>query len=362
MKFFLVFVTSVSFCTHETFSVNTVLRRAFENISEALKQKSHMLSLVLGDLTSYSSDSGLFELVSHIPHVVTRFENESKTFRLNSSAIIISDSIATVQSFNKRTILPVTFSINQQLFIHCQDGTYEKIATSIGNENSVGQHEYFVVEEEAAIRLLTFVYYAPKKCRIWQLVEVNKFDKAKRRWQHENFWMDKFSNFHGCRIKVLFHGEAPEFELLEYNQWSTEITKCQGYACILVKDFSAAINYSYSMFTELLLQKWPDNQIELFIGGVGLNYKYTLDPKNEFLVTRPVCFFEHFFTVPPGEKYNGYEKMILPFDEQTWIWICITFASAFGTILGLKFMKPDIANWLLVTFGEQIPNAICVNA
>lgn len=84
------------------------------------------------------------------------------------------------------------------------------------------EHEYFVVEEEETIRLLTFTWYTPEKCNEAQLVEVNSFDKSSRRWQHENFMIDKFSHFHGCQSILCSSEGCPNFN---QSRWITKTGK-----------------------------------------------------------------------------------------------------------------------------------------
>lgn len=48
--------------------------------------------------------------------------------------------------------------------------------------------------------------------------------------------------------------------------------------------------------------------------------------------------------VPPGDLYTSFEKIILPFDIETWICILITFLLAF--LLNLIIYLPIIQIWL----------------
>lgn len=78
-------------------------------------------------------------------------------------------------------------------------------------KSSIIQYEYFIVEEEKSITILPFVWYIPEKCNVSQLVEVNTYDKSLGRWQHENFVIDKYSNFYGRQISFLFERGWLEF-------------------------------------------------------------------------------------------------------------------------------------------------------
>lgn len=43
--------------------------------------------------------------------------------------------------------------------------------------------------------------------------------------------------------------------------------------------------------------------------------------------------------VPPGEGYDSYEKLILPFDAATWFWLMFTFGFVFATIFIVRLNK-----------------------
>lgn len=83
------------------------------------------------------------------------------------------------------------------------------------------------------------------------------------------------------------------------------------------------------------------------------NFRMTLITRNNITrqrkvsFTRPFSFSEQFIAIPPGEEYDGYEKLILPFDDATWMWLGVTFLAAFGTIFVLNFVPPDIKNFII---------------
>jgi hypothetical protein len=60
---------------------------------------------------------------------------------------------------------------------------------------------------------------------------------------------------------------------------------------------------------------------------------------------------EYIFVITPGEPYNNYEKMILPFDTETWIYLILTFALTFFVIFIVNFMPRNIQS---VIYGENI--------
>lgn len=162
MKLFFSFVIFVAFCNVK----GQILHKAFKNIFKDNLEQDDTLTIVSTEKQKDKSDSKLFFLVSDIPRVVTRFKNETPKFELSSSAIMFLDSVASLEVFNNRTILSLTFSMSQQLFIYCQDGSFEKIEKmwTFRETKPIVQYEYFLVEDDYYVQLLTFIWYAPGKC------------------------------------------------------------------------------------------------------------------------------------------------------------------------------------------------------
>lgn len=65
----------------------------------------------------------------------------------------------------------------------------------------------------------------------------------------------------------------------------------------------------------------------------------------------PIRFVERFMAFPPGEEYDGYEKLVLPFDGSTWFWTAFTFALAFATVAIAKVSKP-LENFVKESFAS----------
>lgn len=64
-------------------------------------------------------------------------------------------------------------------------------------------------------------------------------------------------------------------------------------------------------------------------------------------VTRPFLFRNLQIAVPIGAELDPYEKFLLPFDFDTWMWILVTFLSATAAIACLKFAKPNIQEFFI---------------
>lgn len=51
-----------------------------------------------------------------------------------------------------------------------------------------------------------------------------------------------------------------------------------------------------------------------------------------FFVTKRYMYQHNYLAIPPGQEYNSYDKLFLPFDNTVWVLIIFTFVIAFSTI------------------------------
>lgn len=167
-------------------------------------------------------------------------------------------------------------------------------------EEWVVNYEYFVIEEGETIQLLTFTRFQPENCNSLKLVEVNSFDKSTKEWRHNNFWIDKFSNFNGCPIDILIEPNDPEFIVdAATNKTNSFTGKCTGYLCAIIKDFASSLNYSYRIILR------PDSgsvTFHVFLLTTRVNMPRKLGSYTDKLtITRPVYFNDMMIAIPPSK-------------------------------------------------------------
>lgn len=332
-----------------------LLRKAFSAIVKQFPSKNFYVSVVSENLLSEASKAAAF-LTSAKPHVTFLWnKNKSETFELNSTAIIILDSTDSLNAFNNHTTFPLNYAISEQLIFYLQNATADDLLEILISkfETSIIKHEYlFMIEDDKSFQLLTFIWYKPQKCGKAELVEVNRFDKLSKKWQHKRFKINKFSNFHGCRIDFAIPTGMPGFVAMKFDNRSETITECMGYICAMLRDFSSMLNYTYHMdvFEHNGRKKFPNkpSHLSFRVSLLSWYHAYSQEQsRNAGIMTRPVHESEVFIAIPPGELYNSYEKLVLPFDGPTWFWIGVTFAAAFFTIFVLSFVRPEIANFVI---------------
>lgn len=100
MKHYLAFVIFLAFCKASKIDL---LQKAFVGISKALAKRNHLLSVVTDGFTNDKVNSATFAVLNEIPHVIIKFENRREKIQLNSSAIVLLDSVATFETFRNHT-------------------------------------------------------------------------------------------------------------------------------------------------------------------------------------------------------------------------------------------------------------------
>jgi hypothetical protein len=121
--------------------------------------------------------------------------------------------------------------------------------------------------------------------------------------------------------------------------------------------------------TDLVGEKLNFTTIKLFPNGTNINdMKISFNFRENFtfnfiaLSTTVIdneCDFytsvfeteKIFFFVTPGELYTSYEKVYLPFDYETWMYLCITFACAFAMIFIINRLNKNIQD---IVYGENV--------
>lgn len=289
-------------------------------------------------------------------------------FSITHSGTLSFDSINSLINFNNNVIFANLYSKSFYFLVHCQKVTFKEIAalkerkhiftnkTHIEDvlfdrmnsmEGQILQFQYFLLEEESYIRLVTFVWYTPGKCNIQQLIEVNRFSKLTGKWKNSNFMIKKFENFHGCRLNFAFHKHhiGSDYEInsgaLVIKGQYVDIMKALGKKLNFTTSFDMYL-YNYGFIRR-------SSSIDFFSIHGCLNFH--LMKQHRISTLYPFDFISHYISVPPAENYSEYEKLLLPFDNLTWTLILITFFAAYASIFIIKSMKINVQKFV---FGGNV--------
>jgi hypothetical protein len=179
------------------------------------------------------------------------------------------------------------------------------------NRFQINRVIYLIETDQDSIDLVTAFQFTPYFCWQNQFRVINRFTRKRMRWDNSSFFVEKFSNFHGCNM--LFEKSNREFYPWLYQAFSQ------------VLNFKIVEKNIVSVYDTVLFK---------------FGYAFWLDKTDpNFQVTH---IEQRKLFVPPGELYGDYEKMFLPFDTSTLIGICVLALFASSAILTMKLMSRSL--------------------
>lgn len=296
-------------------------------------------------------------------------------FTVNESSIMTFNSMKKLNDFNKKVNLTNVYASPFKFFVHCENATFDEISRL--NENDIEkrkdrksgayhgeiqnemteilQYQYFIIDEEISMSLATFVWYTPEKCSEPQLVEINSFDKETKKWKNSNFVMRKFENFHGCR---LMFGVSKQGPASSYQIYDEDVVDYWGYQLKLIEGLSNSLNFRYS-FNPFIHETnqfyFKNSSVDLMISQFMIN---TFQEK--WFYSQPYMFLNHYIAVPPRENYSRFEKLILPFNHDTWTMIISSFFTSYATIIVLNCLNEKIKQHVLKSSFKPSFNIVAI--
>ena len=191
---------------------------------------------------------------------------------------------------------------------------------------------FLVDENETSIDLVTSQTFTKEKCGEVQMTAINRFERRTIKWKSDAFYLKKFRNFHGCTLLGLAFYPGRFFIVNAMYQFSSMMNFQFKYY------FTDDENY----WIEALNKQW----YTFYLWDYYLQY----DDKT-VCMTVPLTIQRASFLVPPGEPLTDFEKLMSPFDFDTWSYIFITLGSLFGLILITSFVSKRLKDLI---FGENI--------
>ncbi|KAG5668447.1 hypothetical protein PVAND_016387 [Polypedilum vanderplanki] len=202
----------------------------------------------------------------------------------------------------------------------------------------IHQFSYFLFNSKFnnEISLKTIVLFDENSCKNYTIKNINFFNKLTKKWKNPLRKFQRFQNFHNCTLKVciLFYFYRNKFTDEIYNEEIAIMNE-------VGKKLNFRPNFSeYYHITEELKEKCYTTI------GPTVYLKFWI-----FKISA-IFFMEHYGTlITPGEFYDSYEKLLLPFDEMTWLMLILTFAIAFIVILIVNQMPQKVKNLI---YGKKI--------
>jgi hypothetical protein len=192
------------------------------------------------------------------------------------------------------------------------------------------ENENFIsIVNTTTVDLVTGFRFSPGECNSIQYRAINQFSTNNMKWQNENFFPEKYENFHGCPLTLGYTSESS-------THTSQEIYMSLGVSLnfeLRAEQVASEEELSRFDITELLVYQ-------------SLAYLNALSEFSSALYSDYLTF-----SVPAGEPYTQLEKMFLTFDKATWICIGVTLGVALLVIQVINFMSLRLRNFV---FGREV--------
>lgn len=205
--------------------------------------------------------------------------------------------------------------------------------------------EYILINTGQALHLLTIEWFTPHLCNQAEYIVLNTFIIPEKRWKQEFKSYQKFENFYGCELTMLIPCKANMFGRIDYG--NDDFLSSKGTVPDIFKAMSKKFNFLTSFqpadfgYPQEPFDRLPkikkymlpiDGEIKKPLVFYDVIQLSSIEDTRVHL-TAPITCIKNIIIVTPGELYTPYEKMILPFDRMTWIFLITTFTIAIMSIL-----------------------------
>lgn len=147
----------------------------------------------------------------------------------------------------------------------------------------------------------------------------------------------------------MFQLGTHEFNIIAVDSKNRKIER-KGYLCSTAEAISKNLNFKYQSNAKGLENRpvFPNVKNHFEWAVVNLN---AATHKRKFVFSYALKYDEVYLAIPPGEEFNCFKKLLLPFDAATMFWISVTFSTAFITVAVLKFSKLKVR---ILVYGRNV--------
>jgi hypothetical protein len=354
------------------FQINFILASQFSPISHALhdtinamfvQNKINFDIIVYGPMTRSIMD--VLNEVSALNNgtyaeQIVNLKTLTWDHEVRKSAVILSSDFRYLLIFSDLTKLRNKFYTTFKFLFYYEDSNihdflsaqYRKLYWKPGQ---VDHYSYFLINrDENTFALLSLEWFSEKACNKAQLTVVNDFNKTAIKWQKPLRIEQKFKNFYGCLLTIDVAVKFRHTLIDSARQLSgpiIDIFKGMSVRGNFTPNFQEVEAYYDRNFTTHIAQK--------------LDTKYDLIPNIilylEHVISSQMFEELHFttqfhgeiaaFLISSPEPYSAYEKLLLPFDDTTWIFFIAVFLYSFLSIRVINLVSRRFQDMF---YGENV--------
>jgi hypothetical protein len=295
--------------------------------------------------TEASSRTPFVTTIKHIQ------KNGQKKFNIEQSAVILCNDLEDIDEFSKKVQLSNKYPKKLKFLVICEksiDRNFPKPHKLYWKEGSIIEFEYFLINKAGKLELSTYEWFLEGKCNEPQMTPLNLFSKSSFKWENDLQIEDKFKDFNQCSIILsilasvnsssfcIKNNEVHHYQLDLFKALSTKSNFRRKFEYL---DLSVLFNMQIMKIIPII-----NYQLKLNEGSFFVNFMSHLTTTHTELILK--------FAIPSAEPYTSYEKLLMPFDELTWIFLIATFGFSFGFIFSIKKCAPT---WIQnAFFGEGV--------
>ena len=238
--------------------------------------------------------------------------------------------------------------LNLNHLVYCEDASQKHIDSILSSHT----YESFLLDQNDQVFLHAMTMFTEKQCRPEQMVEINQFSSLESKWKMDKFFRPRVENFHGCKLwlESTNNGMDNEMPFIFMQEHKT----AEGAIIDMLDALSTQLNFTY-FYGQAVREYAKESKIpeglftsDLFIGTTML--KGLKNPSSY-----PIYSTANVAVVPPGELFTSWEKLFMPFDRPTWMWLGVTFGVAFLVIFLVKLFKSSSMYDLIIGSNVSTP-------
>jgi len=333
----------------------------FMNYTERSYEFNHEISEIL------RSSHGMFvvEVVDFEHHVKTIYLPGYEITQINIGfckgvCVLLFENINAFESFKNMG----TFSQDRNikiLIMFVRGASAKEIRLVLEGIEVFGQsmntvNEYTIVDAENGFYELLEInrFVGGGACSKTSMVTINRFSKAKLKWEEPLQRFELKTAFNNCTIFFEYSRNqvnlvyTKEGKFKEESGLRVEIMKLIEDIGRFKANYQRAIDISLSYKRD---ETGLGDEAHYSEQHFNRTYRKVLNVLKSLHFVNLVAK-ELYFVVPQGELYTEWEKLFLPFDLATWLLIIATFAAAFAVIIVINnFTKQFVKNFV---FGRRV--------
>lgn len=270
-------------------------------------------------------------------------ENRRNLVRLNQSAILLFKTAKYFEYFLTFSTLYDNYSKNFHFTLYVEEKVDFLRIRSLNS--TILYFSSLLQVNSLKIYLVGFETFQWPNCREWNTKVVNNFNNTTQKWTKLDFFITHFDDCQECKLTIAF--VYPQPFVFEIN--IEENNKIEGYGKIFIEEIASKINLRIKYYPIQVTSSFrviqSDYDILTYASSMRQVEALARNGKlyNAF-ATESHGFCLHQFSsidivvlVSEPELYTQFEKIVLPFEIEVWIWLLVSLSVGISTIFLLKF-------------------------